>query len=316
MEEKTYFLISDIHSFCKELKLALHNAGFNKKDKNHILVVLGDIFDRGPDSVGVYNYITAIPKYRRILIRGNHEDLFLELLEKIFPESYDFSNKTVDTFCNIAGQDMAILTLGYWYKKYPDSTYNEAQVKILQAWQSIKNIVLNSKITKWLKSKEWLNYYEINNKFICTHSFIPVKVRSNLASIKNLRIDMLSEENFEYDPNWKTGDWYEARWGCPWSQYKRGYFMQEEAKGKTLICGHWHTEDFYFNLPLVANNCAEATKPNIISDIYYSNGIIGLDGGVYTDKNYKLVHPQNVLIINGHNCYNGSFDKPLKINNN
>ena len=44
---KTYFVCSDIHGFYKEWVKSLKEAGFNKNNPEHILIVLGDIFDRG-----------------------------------------------------------------------------------------------------------------------------------------------------------------------------------------------------------------------------------------------------------------------------
>ena len=111
-----YFIVSDIHSFYTELKNALKNAGFDKKNKNHTLIVCGDIFDRGPETVEVYKFLSSIPKKRCILINGNHEYLYFELLKKSFPDDYDYSNHTVDTFCQIAGYSTEILSREYWYK--------------------------------------------------------------------------------------------------------------------------------------------------------------------------------------------------------
>ena len=39
------------------------------------------------------------------MIRGNHEQLLLELLYKSYPDGHDFSNHTVDTVCQLAGVD-------------------------------------------------------------------------------------------------------------------------------------------------------------------------------------------------------------------
>ena len=44
---KTYFVCSDIHGFYKEWMKSLKEAGFNKNNPEHILIVLGDVFDRG-----------------------------------------------------------------------------------------------------------------------------------------------------------------------------------------------------------------------------------------------------------------------------
>ena len=86
-ENKKYFLISDIHSFYGPMMKALENAGFNPTNKSHILCVLGDVFDRGPETLKVYNFLKQLSSDQLILIRGNHEDLYEELLEKRFPQS-------------------------------------------------------------------------------------------------------------------------------------------------------------------------------------------------------------------------------------
>ena len=79
-----YFVVSDIHSFYVGLKRALDRAGFNKRNKDHTLIVCGDIFDHGPDTLSVYKFLISIPKKRCILIKGNHELLYEELLEKSY----------------------------------------------------------------------------------------------------------------------------------------------------------------------------------------------------------------------------------------
>lgn len=40
---KKYFVISDPHSFYMEMKTALFKAGFRKSNKEHILIVCGDL---------------------------------------------------------------------------------------------------------------------------------------------------------------------------------------------------------------------------------------------------------------------------------
>ena len=59
-----YFVISDIHSFATDMKWVLRQAGFNKKNKHHTLIVCGDIFDRGNETLEVYKYLKSIPKKR------------------------------------------------------------------------------------------------------------------------------------------------------------------------------------------------------------------------------------------------------------
>ena len=54
---KKYFICSDIHSDYNALMNAIKENGFDINNDNHILVVAGDIFDRGEDSVKVYEYL-------------------------------------------------------------------------------------------------------------------------------------------------------------------------------------------------------------------------------------------------------------------
>lgn len=44
---KTYFVCSDIHGYFNEWMSSLKDAGFDISNNDHILIVLGDIFDRG-----------------------------------------------------------------------------------------------------------------------------------------------------------------------------------------------------------------------------------------------------------------------------
>lgn len=48
-----------------------------------LIVLLGDYVDRGPDSAGVLTHLLAPPPegFRRICLRGNHDDMLLRLLD-------------------------------------------------------------------------------------------------------------------------------------------------------------------------------------------------------------------------------------------
>ena len=285
-----YFVVSDIHSFYSELKKALDIAGFNKRNKDHTLIVCGDIFDRGPDTLGVYKFLTSIPKKRCILIKGNHELLYEKLLEKKLPESYDFSNHTVDTFCQIAGYDPEILTSEYWCK-FDDVPHERIQ----QAWQEILTEVKQSPITAWLQSDQWKYWYEVGS-YIFVHSFIPLKKLDCMPAYYTYN------RKFEYFKDWrKTANNFEledATWGCPYQQYIDGYFKEEAANGKILVCGHWVVTDFRQH---INNKWSEDTG------IYKFENIIGLDCGVWQYRDTKAYyHPQNVLVIDDkdfNKCY-------------
>ena len=285
-----YFIVSDVHSFCSELKSALWKAGFNKRNKDHTLIICGDVFDRGSETVELYKFLTSIPKKRCILIKGNHELLYEELLEKSFPESHDFSNHTVDTFCQIAGYDPEILAPKYW-RKFDDVPHE----RIRQAWQEILTEVKQSPITAWLKSSRWKYWHEVGN-YIFVHSFIPLKNLDHMPAYYTYN------RKFGYFKDWReTATNFEledATWGCPYQQYIDGYFKEEAANGKVLVCGHWAVTDFRQH---INNKWSEDTS------IYKFENIIGLDCGVWKYRDTKAYyHPQNVLVIDDkdfNKCY-------------
>ena len=292
--KKYFFAISDIHSFASQMIESLKLAGFDKKNKNHTLIVCGDIFDRGHETLKVYKYLKSIPKSRCILIKGNHESLYLELLEKDFPDNYDFSNGTVRTFCEIAGIDENALTSYYWMLKLGawdpnkdiEAIWNEIDSRKEAVWDNIQHIVKNHEITKWLKSSRWIDYLELND-YIFVHSFIPVK---NIDELPHYCVENRSQTEFL---NWRiaatSDDWEDARWGCPWRQYKAGLFNNEIKNNRILVCGHWHTSDFHKVFENdVSNNF----------NIYYGKNLIALDACT------ALSRDVNVLIIDqAQKCY-------------
>ena len=294
-----YFVVSDIHSFCSELKHSLRKVGFNKRNKNHTLIVCGDIFDRGNEAVEVYKYLKSIPKSRCILVKGNHESLYKELLTKTFPDKYDFSNGTVRAFCNIADIDEEKLSRYYWLEQDLSLDYEQIEERLYSTWNYIRDTVAKHEITAWLDSKQWVNYYELD-KYIFVHSFIPLKVRDEWKDINPFKLRLRSF-CYEYNPTWRDApddDWEIARWGDPIENYACGYFDPEAVNGKVLVVGHWHTSDFYKRLEKIVTDTQE---------IYYSKNLIAIDGGVKYDAWLGYFHPQNVLVIDDSDfnvCYN------------
>lgn len=280
-----YFIVSDLHSFATELKMALKSAGFQKTNKEHCLVVVGDVFDRGDETLELYEFLSSIPKKRCILIKGNHEYLAKELINKRWPDSHDFSNHTVDTFCHIAHRNISDLHQGY------------------ASWKEITDYIKMTKVWKWLNSKQWVDYFELG-PYIFTHSFIPVKVKDQYKQAYLMwGAYNLSARAFEYDPNWREAsafDFEESTWGDPVEYYQEGLFNEEAKKGKILVCGHWHVSDFWKRIA----NKRSYDEP--ITEIYYDKDIIGLDCGVFREPGGGYYHPQNVLVIDDSNfstCY-------------
>ncbi|XOV79989.1 MAG: metallophosphoesterase [Aestuariibacter sp.] len=71
------FLVGDTHGQYDLLMAALRDAGFDR-NKGHILVSVGDLIDRGPDSVKMLQLL-AQPWFYCVM--GNHEQMLLDSLD-------------------------------------------------------------------------------------------------------------------------------------------------------------------------------------------------------------------------------------------
>ncbi len=275
MSAKKYFVTSDIHSYYEEFKTALRKAGFDKGNPDHILVVDGDLFDRGPGAVPLYKFITTLPKSRRILIRGNHEDMLCDICDKGYFEDFNLGNSTDQTIYQFVKN-----------KPVTNATYSSFVPSMITEFK-------NTGIPEWIRSPEFLNYAEIGN-FLLTHAFIPL-ADSRINSAYNG-----INENLSYLPDWRKLEpdcqlWQDARWGCPYDLFEH-FFGEERKKGKILVCGHWHVQDFHSHYEGTVNN----------SHIYCHDGLIGLDACT------PISGRCNVLVIeeNG-KCYDGADGKEL-----
>lgn len=321
-----YFIMSDIHSYATCMKEALKRAGFRKNNAEHILVVCGDIFDRGFETLEVYKYIMSLPKERRIMIKGNHELLYFELLEKHFPDDHDFSNGTVRTFCQIADVDENELNLkakiadSYIFKT---GTKGDVVKAVTDKWLEIRSKVKASPITEWLMSDEWVNYFEVDD-LICVHSFIPLRVIDNEDTkwIKNYPVYRVHPKLLEVIPNWRekasSVDWEDATWGCPYKQFDAGLFNDEIAANpsKKLVCGHWHVSDFH-------NYFHYDSEDTMNLKLYFGDNLVGLDACtamsqfcnvlVYDQKTGKYSDQfknQLPLVNNGNNIVVEEVEEP------
>lgn len=281
---KKWFVTSDIHGFYNEFINGLNKAGFDIDNPEHILIICGDIFDRGPDPLGVYNFLRSLPKDRRILIRGNHEYLLNDLVKRKYAYSSDEHNGTLDTLYKINGYKDS-----FWHLKNLELFKKGIHIgtpefdKIMDKWQ-VEYLKLYTsrkikKILNWINSDEWVNYYELGN-YIFVHSFIPLDHGEDT-------------EDTKYRSDWRNAnqvDWKDATWGCPWKYFKDGLFHEEIKNNKVLVCGHWHASDFYNNL-IYENNSDKWLDLMKDNPIFTSKNLIALDACTAATKGI------NVLVI-------------------
>lgn len=139
-----YYIVSDLHSNLTPLLDALKENNFD--EKKDTLVVLGDVFDRGDESVKLYEYLTSLKHI--ILIKGNHEELLKVCVNSKKLCIEDYYNGTVKTINSFVG------SLDGWADRFKKSS-----------------------VWKWLNSKKWKNYIELGN-YILTHSTLPIDYKN------------------------------------------------------------------------------------------------------------------------------------------
>jgi len=291
-----YFITSDVHSYYTPFIDALLEVYYDKNNPNHTLIVDGDLFDRGQNALILLAFIKSIPKENRVLIRGNHEYLLKNLLDKEYPDYYDFSNGTVSTCFQLIGSNEnndAYKRLYYeaMFSYYSSSYYSVNTDSLKKTWKTISNKVKKTKIIDWIfNSDEWCDYYELDN-YIITHAFIPVH-NPTIIHMYNANVNKL-----EIKKDWRTdSDSYEieqSTWGCPYKLFNAGLFNEEIKNGKTLICGHWNCSDF--NEYYLGKINYDKQRENY--NIFYSKHLIAIDA--HTAYSGWC----NVLVIEDGECY-------------
>lgn len=244
MENKKYFVVSDIHSFYDELMVALSTAGFDVNNPNHILVSCGDLLDRGKQPLECLKFVLSLPSSRRILIRGNHEDLLEMCFKRKKFERHDVHNGTMTTIYRLAGQDTDD---GFWFGNISDNV-------IIEKAQN------NAMLKEYLASL--VDYAELE-EYIFVHGWIPCNTDDCNQYYSN-------DVHYEYKSNWRESnknDWDYARWINGMDAHNQGV----KENGKTIVCGHWHTSWGHSKLE---------KKPLTDFSPYIKDGIVAIDGCV------------------------------------
>lgn len=239
-----YYVTSDIHSYFTLFKEALTKQGFFEDEEPHKLVICGDLFDRGFEALELQNFIVDLmEKDQVILIRGNHEDLMLDLIRDWKQKSYLFyhhgRNGTVDTALRLTG----ITRENFFYE--PD--------KVLE------HLLKSSFITQILPAMQ--NYFETDH-YIFTHGWIPCLSVQNAAGKNYMPIHDWRTISKEY--------WDNSRWINGMEAAHDGIL----EKNKTIVCGHWHCS---FGHSRYENDGEEFGETSNFNP-YYAEGIIAIDG--------------------------------------
>ena len=112
-----YYVTADVHGFYTEFHKALDEAGYFNDSEPHKLIILGDVFDRGQEAVKMQEFILQLMDQDAvILVRGNHEDLFEEMVtvDEGLPVRHHVSNGTYGTALQLTGFDPTMAQILHW----------------------------------------------------------------------------------------------------------------------------------------------------------------------------------------------------------
>ncbi len=169
-----YFIVADAHGFFDIMKEAIDRAGFDKDNPEHIFVSLGDLLDRGRQPRECLQFVNSLE--RKILIRGNHEDLMEEMIAIRYPRSHDISNGTWQSAKDLTKKgnvtDLFIaLKNDKDYNEYISNTVNYYETKTSVfvhgwipcfCWGDFNNIIHYDKNENWREVMDWSPYKWIN----------------------------------------------------------------------------------------------------------------------------------------------------------
>ena len=197
-----YYVTADIHGYYSIFLKALRESGFFEDSEPHKLIILGDLFDRGSEALELQSFVLQLMEEDRlILIKGNHEDLFEDMVTKDRGIAYrhHISNGTFDTALQLTAYDRVMAGL----RNYDFADAAKQTPFYRQIIPSMQD------------------YFETEH-YVFVHGWIP---------------GMDKPGAYEYDPDWRSAGpaaWAKARWMNGMDA------VQNCGEEKAVLCGHWH----------------------------------------------------------------------------
>lgn len=257
-----YYVVADVHGYYEELITALTEKGFFEDKEPHKLIVCGDLFDRGYEAVKLQQFILELmDKDEVILIRGNHEDLAIELIENIHK-----------------WMTAAVMYTHHWRNGTVETVLQLTEMRLNEACKNPSECAARMNETPFLKQliPAMLDYFETEN-YIFVHGWIALNCLDDCPKYWQCNREFL------YDCDWRNfhdKEWEEARW-------QNGFRLAHEGfieENKTIVCGHWHT-----SWPRAHYHGEPEFEKGANFEPYYDKGIIGIDACTAHSKKVNIL---------------------------
>lgn len=247
-----YFTSGDIHSYYDNWIMYLERAGFERNNPDHKIIICGDLFDRGDETIECFEFVKELAEENRLIyVRGNHEDLLKDCIAEI-RRRFDIGvhhvrNGTVKTVAHLANTNQYDILCNCYDKKLFESRTKEVLEFIDQ---------------------HAVDYFELGD-YIFVHGWVPCD--SDDENMYHARKKVTLADKSTWDSKWES-----ARWLNGMMCWEQGAVPQ----GKTVVCGHWHTSYGHHKFhghrdefPSLSIKGARASFKPFVED-----GIIAIDG--------------------------------------
>lgn len=206
----TYFVFADPHGNYEALINAITEMGYDAANPQHQLIGYGDYFGRAArsnsDCVNIWKYLTS-PHHanKPICIRGNHEGIIIDAIERRQLTETDIYNGEHNTFASFLG-------------RYPNQVKRDYYLQFDAA-----KVMMNVGFYDWLKSLPW--YFETEH-YIFTHGFVPLQWFGKKWKLSDLG-----------DWEWNTASWAKT------PDYIWTLDQTHTKIDKTVVFGHWRAKE-------------------------------------------------------------------------
>lgn len=206
----TYFVFADPHGNYEALITAITEMKYDASNPQHQLIGCGDYFGRAArsnsDCVNIWRYLTS-PHHanKPICIRGNHESILIDAIERRQLTETDIYNGEHNTFASFLG-------------RYPNQVKRDYYLQFDAA-----KVMIDFGFYDWLKSLPW--YFE-TEYCIFTHGFVPLQWFG-----KGWKLSDLS------DWEWDAASWAKT------PDYIWTLDQTHTKVDKPIVFGHWRAKE-------------------------------------------------------------------------
>ena len=244
-----YYVVSDIHGYYSHLIMALKEAGFFDEKEPSVLIVCGDLLDRGPEARQLVEFMLQLMEEGRLIyILGNHEELLVQCLQEIARGGvYEIASGMSHHYLNRT-----------W-----DSLLQISEMEELEAYRHpnelVRRVIRSPFYKKLLPA--CVDYYETAH-YIFVHGWIPCFAEGFRPYVK-----------YKFNPDWRDAEvheWRSARW---FNGMELACKHSITEPNKTIVCGHWHTS---YGHSLIDHSCSEWGTDADFSP-FSADGILAID---------------------------------------